>query len=327
MLKRRRRLASIAVPAAIALAAAGVRAATMNPRRSHRPTATHAAAIGHPCGWRAGPAHYSHVVWVLMENHSFGTIIGSSQAPYINSLARACGLATNYHNITHPSLPNYIAMTSGLAPSDLRSFTADCNPGVACHTAAASIFAQLRSWRAYEESMPSACLRANAAEYAVRHNPPPYFTRLAGCATHDVPYRQFASDLASGRLPSLSFLTPNLIDDMHDGTVAQGDSWLAVNLGSLLRSRLYRGGSVAVFLTWDEGEGGSASECATNVTDPGCRVAAIVISPSTPRGTRSPAMFNHYSLLRTTEQLLGLPPLGRAAGAPSMLRSFALAGR
>jgi hypothetical protein len=92
----------------------------------------------------------------------------------------------------------------------------------------------------------------------------------------------------------------------------------------LLRSREYRSGSVVVFVTWDEGERGSSSACAANLTDPGCHVATLVISPSTPHGARSSALFNHYSLLLTTEQLLGLLPLGRAATARSMLHQFGL---
>jgi hypothetical protein len=268
---------------------------------------------------------YTHVIWVMMENHRYGAIIGSAQAPYINGLVRKCGLATNYHNVTHPSLPNYIAATSGLALLRLTPFFADCDPAPGCDTAARSIFGQLRSWKAYEESMPARCDHSNSGEYAVRHNPAVYYTNLAGCTARDVPYGALGDDLANGNLPAYSLITPNLIDDMHDGTVAQGDHWLSVNLPTILGSVEYRSGSVVVFVTWDEGEGGSSSACATNLADIGCHVATIVISPRTAAGTRSSTLFNHYSLLRSTEQLLGVPALGRAAGAPSMLRAFGLA--
>jgi hypothetical protein len=281
-------------------------------------------ATARPCGWLTPAPRYTHVMWVVMENHSYGTIIGSRSAPYINGLARACGLATNYHNVSHPSLPNYIAMTSGLPLGRLRPFTADCDAGPGCDSRAPSIFGQLGSWRAYAESMPAPCDRTDAGEYAVRHNPAVYYTSLRGCATHDVPFRALAHDLTAGQLPAFSFITPNLIDDMHDGTVAQGDYWLSVNLPVILRSAEYRSGSVVVFVTWDEGEGGSSSACATNHLDVGCRVATLVISPSTAAGTRSSTLFNHYSLLRSTEQLLSLPPLGLAAGAIGMLRGFGL---
>jgi hypothetical protein len=282
-----------------------------------------AAAAG-PCGTARSPGRYTHVIWVWMENHSYGRIIGSKQAPYINRLAADCGLATNYHNITHPSLPNYVAATSGLKYSQLTAFASDCAPAAGCTTTAPSIFGQGETWRAYEESMPSNCHRADSGNYAVRHNPPPYYARLHGCSSFDVPYSRLAADLARGRLPAFSFITPNLTDDMHDGTVADGDRWLAVALPKILRSPQYRNGSTAVFITWDEGEGGTSQRCAANTSDVGCRVATIVVSPSTPRGTRSARLFSHYSLLATAEQLLRLRKLGQAATAATLTTAFRL---
>jgi hypothetical protein len=284
-----------------------------------------AAQASVPCGTLPiASTKYTHVVWIWMENHSYGEIIGAKEAPYTNTLAGQCGLATNYHNISHPSLPNYIAATSGLPLAALTRFSSDCRPTRKCTTSAASIFAQVPGWKAYEESMPKNCYRRNKRRYAVRHNPPPYYTTLAECAFKDVPYTQLALDLAAHTLPAFAFITPNLIDDMHDGTVAQGDSWLQSNLPAILASSDYQSGTVVVVVTWDEGEGGSSNECATNVSDVGCRVATIVISPSTAPGTQSAALFNHYSLLASTEQLLGVAALGEAAGAASMLPAFNL---
>jgi phospholipase C len=304
---------------ALTMAAAALCAATA----ASAPAA--ASASTGPCGTLPlSSTNYTHVVWIWMENHSYETIIGSPEAPYINSLANACGLATNYHNVSHPSLPNYVAGTSGLPFAQLSRFTSDCSPSHKCSTAVQSIFGQVASWKAYEESMPSNCDRKNAGEYAVRHNPPPYYTTLAECQTNDVPYTQLSTDLAGGALPAFSFITPNLIDDMHDGTIAQGDEWLKSNLPTILDSSEYQSGTTAVVVTWDEGEGGSANECATNTTDVGCHVATIVLSPSTAPGTRSSVLFNHYSLLGSTEQLLGVPPLGEALGASSMLSEFNL---
>jgi phospholipase C len=289
------------------------------------PTAMTRAGAAGPCGIVTTPPAYSHVIWIMMENHSYGDIIGSSQAPYINSVAGECGLATNYHNLSHPSLPNYIGATSGLAGRDLKPFDPDCSPSKKCSTAVASIFGQGETWKAYEESMPSNCAPANSGEYAVRHNPPPYYSALSGCSADDVPYTQLATDLAGNALPAFSFITPNLIDDMHDGTIADGDTWLSQNLPAILNSTAYTSGTTAVFITWDEGTGGKNGEaCATNTTDASCQVATIVISPSTPAGSVSPALFNHYSLLGTTEQLLGLPALGQASSSPTMTAAFNL---
>jgi len=295
-----------------------------------------ASASGGTCGTTSlSSTHYRHVIWVWMENNSASSIIGSDQAPYINSLAGSCGLATNSHNVSHPSLPNYIAATSGLSLGSLSVFSGDCNVTRRCSTSAPSIFGQGESWKAYEESMPSDCARRNSGEYAVRHNPPPYYRGLSFCKAHrafrhgpkvsfDVPYGQLATDLANNTLPAFSFITPNLIDDMHDGSAQQGDTWLSENLPVIFDSSLYQSGQVVVFVTWDEGEGGTSNDCATNTSDVGCSVATLVASPSTPIGTRSGELFNHYSLLLTTEEILGLPALGQAATANSMLAAFTL---
>jgi len=259
-----------------------------------------------------------------MENHSFDTVVGSGQAPYINSLAGRCGLAANYHNISHPSLPNYVAATSGLPLGSLGPFDSDCGPSPSCSTSAPSIFSQGETWAAYEESMPAPCYRSDHANYAVRHNPPVYYTTLSGCAAHDLPLGSLATALASSSLPAFTFITPDLDDDMHDGTVAEGDAWLSRTMPEIVSSDLYRSGTTVVMITWDEGEGGTSNACALNTTDVGCRVTTLVVSPSTPPSTVSQQLFNHYSLLRTTEQILGLPLLGQAATAPSMIGAFHL---
>jgi phosphatidylinositol-3-phosphatase len=286
-----------------------------------------AAAASGPCGTATTPHTYQHVIWIWMENHSFSDIIGNSQAPYINSLATSCGLATNYHNTSHPSLPNYLAATSGLAQGSLPTLSfVDCSPSVICHTSAPSIFGQGETWKAYEESMPSNCDTSSSGNFSVSHNPPPYYTSLSGCASHDVPYTQFATDLANNALPAFSFITPNLIDDMHNGTIAQGNAWLASNLPTILNSKQYQAKTTVVFITWDEGSGGYPIEDCDDpgTTDSSCRVATIVISPTTPPGTTSGTFFSHYSLLGTTEQLLGLPKLASASSATTMTAAFHL---
>jgi phosphatidylinositol-3-phosphatase len=285
-------------------------------------------SASHPCGTESKPATVKHVIWIFMENHSYSTIIGSSQAPYINTVASECGVATNYHNITHPSLANYIAATSGLSLSSVKNFIPDCAPGGSCETSAKSLFAQGESWKSYEESMPSNCYRSNSGNYAVRHNPAVYYTTLQGCSSDDVPYSQLAGNLAHNQLPAFSFITPNLIDDMHNGTVADGNSWMSHNLPTILNSSEYKNGSTVVFITFDEGSDvGSYADgehCATNTSDTSCHLPTFVISPSTKVGARSGTLFNHYSLLATAEQLLGLSKLGLASSAATMTKAFNL---
>jgi phosphatidylinositol-3-phosphatase len=278
-----------------------------------------------PCGIaRPETASYSHIIWVWMENHSYNQVIGSSSAPYMNSLAAKCGLATNYHNISHPSLPNYIAATSGLGGRTLERFQGDCDPSPSCSVKGTSIFAQSPSWRAYEESMQKPCDAQNSGSYAVRHNPPTYFSPSAGCEQRDLPFTRLAPDLAKNSLPAFSFITPNLCHDTHDCPISAGDDWLASEVPKIVSSSAYRAGHTVLFITYDEGEGGSTNSCATNQSDVGCHVATVIVSPSTPAGHRSGQLFNHYSLLRTSEDLLGLSHLGHAAEAASMTKPFGL---
>jgi phosphatidylinositol-3-phosphatase len=278
------------------------------------------------------PTTYSHVLWIWMENHSFGDIIGSADAPYINQLASSCGLATNFHNTTHVSLPNYIGAVTGLPLKDLQPFIFDCSPGGMCLTAADSLFAQASSWKAYEESMTTNCQPTGVVGYAVRHNPPTYLTSLSGCDTFDVPYAELETDLDNDTLPAFSFVTPNTINDMHDGSgsgpIQTGDTWLQSQLPMILKSKAYRSGGMAIFLTFDEGADTELSfgeDCAANPTDESCHIPTIVISPYVAAGTTSDQLFTHYSLLRTTEELLGISQfLGSAANASSMRAAFRL---
>lgn len=248
-----------------------------------------------------------------MENKPVGSVIGNSSAPYENALANTCGLATNYHGVAHPSLPNYLAATGG------STFGVRNDAGPSSHRIqGGSIFGQLDSaglsWRSYEESMPTNCDHSAASPYAVKHNPAAYFTAIASsCNANDVPLAgNLERDLTAGSLPSFSFVTPNLCDDTHDCSVRTGDTWLAGWIPKILAGPNYRAGNTLVVLTWDEGVG-SANQ-----------MPAIIVGPSVPAGTRADARFDHYALLRATEQLLGLTPLGAAASAPSMMAAFHL---
>jgi acid phosphatase len=97
--------------------------------------------------------------------------------------------------------------------------------------------------------MPSSCYKTNSGTYLVRHNPPPYYTSLGNCSAGDVPYTRLAADLQGRTLPAFSFVTPNADDDMHNGTIAQGDNWLSANLPTILESSAYTSGTLAVFIT------------------------------------------------------------------------------
>jgi hypothetical protein len=267
------------------------------------PATASALAAPSPCGQavHARP-DIRHVIIIVMENRSSTQVIG--HAPFMTTLAHRCGLATNYHAITHPSLPNYLAMTSG----STQGVTDDDGPG-SHRIGGPSIFSQLGTrWQALEESMPRACAPANSGQYAVRHNPATYYTGIRGpCRAQDVPLR------GAHVTAAFTFVTPNLCHDMHSCPVQDGDRWLAAWLPRLLRTPGYRSGSTVVFITWDEDDGAAHQHIPT-----------LVVSPETRPGTRSATAFDHYSMLATTEDLLGVPRLGAAAQATSMSGAFGL---
>jgi phosphatidylinositol-3-phosphatase len=294
----RRILPALVAASAAALAIAGCGASA----DAQRPVPSTAGV----CGSRAAnPVKVSHVVWIVLENEAFSSVVGSHSAPYITRLAASCGVATRFRAEAHPSLPNYVAMTSGSTQG-----ISDDNGTGAHRLTVPSIFSQLGTgWRALEESMPHACTLANAGRYAVRHNPAAYYVGVrAQCRRQDVPLR-------GAPAPSVpfTFVTPNLCHDMHSCSVATGDAWLSGWLPRLLRTPQYRSGSTAVFITWDE-DNGSAGQ----------HIPTLVVSADTRAGTRSATAFDHFSLLATTEDLLGLPRLAGAAHATSMAGAFGL---
>ncbi len=254
---------------------------------------------------RPGMFRVDHVVWIVMENKNYEHVIGAPAAPYLTQLSRAYGNATQMSAEIHPSLRNYIAMTSGTMQNAL----ADSGPPTAHPLNIDSIFGQLKgNWRALQDNMPTNCALANSGTYAVRHNPATYYTPIAAeCATRNVPLAD-PPDLSA----RFTFITPDLCNGTHDCPVATGDAWLRQFIPKIVRTPQYQAGRTVVFLTWDESDG-----------TPENHIATIVIAPTSHRRT-SNQPFNHYSMLRTTEELLGLPFLGFAATAPSMRAAFRL---
>jgi hypothetical protein len=275
---------------------------------------------GRACGTvTAPPPRFDHVIWIFMENKPYDAVIGSPSAPFENALAAACGLATNYHSITHPSLPNYVAATSGSTQG-----ITDDGPPSSHPLDVASIYSQVKAagktWRDYAETAASPCPLIDNSNYAVKHDPAAYYTGIrSDCAVWDVPMGtpaggNFLNDLTAGTLPAFSFVVPDLCSDTHSCSIETGDAWLGAWFAKILASPAYLTGRTVIFLTWDEDDGSVVN-----------RVPLIVVSPSTPAGTRSGTFFDHYSLLKTTEQLLGIGTfLGHAADASSMVSTFNL---
>ena len=300
----------------------------------------HSATVARPCRGASPPARYAHVIWIVFENQGYDQVVGNQSLPYTNRLAASCGLATRYYGVGDPSLPNYIAMTSG----GTWGVTGDSSPPL--HVP--SIFSQVRArhlqWRSYSESMPSNCDRSDYPSgnpvYTAHHEPVIYYAGIRrDCARWDVPLGTvqkgaLAHALALNKLPAFAIVGPN--DD--GGTTKPGcsrpcgnvdpplsDSFLHAWMGRILTSKAYAAGKTAVFVTWDEDATFESRLCPALNCD---HLATLVVSPSARAGRRSAAVFSHYSLLRTTEDLLGLRGhLGKAAAAASMAPAFHLLRR
>jgi len=268
------------------------------------------------CG-QSPSSDYEHVIWIWMENRTYRSVLGvDARAPRLRQYADACGLATRYDAITNPSLPNYIAAVAGHRYGIRR----DCSPAT-CPVAERSLFEQVRDsgqqWSGFAESMKRSCDRRSYGRYAARHNPAVYFTPITRqCRHRDVRMGgadgPFAQALEAAALPAFTFVTPNLCHDGHDCSTSIADGWLGRWLDRITGSAAYAAGDTVVFVTWDEGVPGDN------------HIATVVIGPSVAAGLRVSTPFDHYSLLRTTEELLGLPLLGRARGATSMRAPFGL---
>jgi hypothetical protein len=254
-----------------------------------------------------------HIFVIVMENKSANQIIGNeSEAPYLNQLASRYGLAANYRAVTHPSFPNYLALTGG----DTFGITQNCND---CFVDAPNLVVDRvvpsgRTWKAYMEAMPSPCFLGDAYPYAQKHNPFIYYNniRLTEQCSRVVPFSHLAADLASASTtPNFVFLTPDLCNDMHDCPIASGDAWLSRTVPAILSSPAYAVGNSLVVITWDEDDFTAANQ-----------VATLLISPVIAPGVRSEVAYTHYSLLRTIEQAWDLAPLTANDAAASPMSDF-----
>lgn len=266
-----------------------------------------------------------HVVVIVMENHG-ATVVGDASAPWITAAAAQYGLATDYTAVAHPSQPNYIAMTSG----STQGVTGDGTANLDAQNIVDRLEAAGKTWKAYMQSLPTG---GNAAKlgssartlYARKHDP---FVSYTDVSSNDarmaniVDLEQLATDAAAAALPDFAWVSPDQCHDMHGigtegsspcttpqtnkGLIAAGDAFLATWVPRILASPGWTDRSV-IFVTWDEGADGDTSGCC-GVTKGGGRVALLAITSGGPRTSATP--YNHYSLLATIEDRLGLDCLG-----------------
>lgn len=267
---------------------------------------------------------FDHIYLIVMENKESTDIIGNGHAPYLNALIQQYGVATNYTGVTHPSQPNYLALWAG----STFGVKDDSTHNLTGETLADQIEAANMTWRMYAENYPvgdpngaPTCYIDSSANggpdgsgsYARKHNPAMSFTNLSGdaarCAEHITDFSHFDAAAAD-----FSFIVPNLCHDMHDCPVQQGDSWLQQWLPShILNTPTWKNSNSALFITWDEGDSNAGG---------GGTVPLIVVSHKTPAGYVSNTPYNHYSLLRTIENVWGFYCLRDACRAPDLSEFF-----
>lgn len=261
----------------------------------------------------AGRAKPSKVLIVVEENHSYRQM--RSQMPYLASVARRYSFAKNYTAITHPSLPNYLALaggsTFGVRDDNLPSYH---------KLQGRSVFDQAinsgQTAKTYAESMPSNCALTSSGRYAAKHNPWAYFVRSrARCRKFDVPLGRprtgaLHRDIKRATLPNLGLVIPNLCNDAHDCSLATADRWLKQWLPRVLSGRDFRSGRLTVVVTADEDDYASGNKILT----------VVMHADTSHRAVTKP--LTHYSLLGYVDHVLGVRPLGHASGG--FTRAFAL---
>jgi hypothetical protein len=303
-----RRTTSVALAAAL-LAGCGSSPPSATP---NAPTPT-TAPTGAPAPAAGRSPTVTKLLVFVVENHSLDQM--SSDLPYTFGLAQKYGYATSFTALTHPSLPNYLAIAGG----DMFGITDDDPPS--SHTASGqSVFGQAvaagRTARVYAEGMPGTCaLEDGGDRYAVRHNPWTYFVdERAQCEQYDVPLDTFGADVAAGALPNAGMVVPNACHDAHDSDCDLGDAdtWMEQYVGQVIAGPDFASGHLAVVVTADEDDGSQDNSVLTTVFHPS-QHGNVVDTPLTP-----------YSLTRLYEQVVGAPYLRQAASAPDMAAAFGL---
>ena len=258
---------------------------------------------------------FSHVVLLVEENHSYSEVIGNSAMPNFNSLAAQYGLATQYFAVAHPSIPNYLMLTTGLAESKDDNFSGT----ISDDNVVQELVKAGKTWKCYAESIPApGYVGADSGGYVRRHNPFSYLSDVQNSmaqAANIVPFTQFATDLANNALPQYSFIAPNLDDDAHNGSLAQADTWLQNKvIVPLTASPAFQ--STLLIITFDEGD-------QADLDHGGGHVATVIVSPKAKKGFRSTSTYQHQSTLRLILAGSGVNRFpGLSAVAPDMTEFF-----
>src|SRR6266481_5024453 len=260
-----------------------------------------------------GP-QFGHVFVVTEENTDYSSVIGSSSMPYLNGLAQQYGLATQYYANTHPSIGNYFMLATGQIITNNDSYSTI----VTVDNVVRSLLAAGKTWKSYAEDIPNACyLGGDTGNYARKHNVFPLLSDVANDplqACNNVPFTQFATDLANGTLPHFSNIVPNLCNDAHDCGLSTADTWLKNNIDPLIKSATFQQDGLLIIVF---------DEAGSDNTNGGGRIVWVAVSPKSKLGYQSTTLYQHQSTLRLILKGLGINVFpGAAANAPDMSEFF-----
>jgi phosphatidylinositol-3-phosphatase len=272
--------------------------------------------------------HSSHV-WVLTEeNHSLEEVVGSSKMPYYNQLIHQYGLATQFYSNQHSSLPALMWFVAG-APVTRDNNTVSCNYDN--DNIIRAVLKQGYTWRSYQQDLPSAGYQGlyggRNKVYYRRHNPLIDFTDACpgtGQEGNSVPYSQVQKDFAHGDMVNYAYITPDVDEDAHSGTLEAADRWLQNNLPAILaRPEFGPGGDGILFIVWDEGTLSTDNRCSATV-EHGCggRTPTLVIGPQVKHGYKSTTTYHNQSVLKTVCVAMGLSPCPGAAQDAAPMAEF-----
>jgi hypothetical protein len=254
--------------------------------------------------------NFDHVILMVLENEDYKKVIGNTKMPHLNNLASQNVLLSNYFAVTHPSLPNYIALVSG-STANIKSDCMDCfvnQPNLAD-----LIEASGRTWKTYQEDMPSPCFIGDAKPYYQKHDPFIYFDSIrlnaARCKQSVVPLTQLDADIAARQLPNFSFIMPNICNSGHDCSRETADAWVN-SMVVKLQSSSALGKNSLIIITFDEGDEHSEGTCCGLGRETGGQVTTVLISPMAKTGFTDSTAYSHYSMLKTILLAWKLPDLG-----------------
>lgn len=255
----------------------------------------------------------NHVIVLVEENHELSAVMNGGM-PYLDGLAKQYAQATNYFGDTHPSIGNYLMMTSGVVFTNNDSY----GPTITIDNIARQMIAQNITWKAYAEALPSVGYTgASTGEYARKHNPLSYYSDVVNSSTQKqnlVPIAQFATDLANDALPQYSFVVPDLDDDAHDGTLQEADTWLQKNIAPLFKNSQFQNDGILV-ITFDEGDTSDSAHGGGNIP-------CVVIGPHVKPGYKATAVYQHENLLSLTCAALGINSCPGAGAAANDMSEF-----